>query len=288
MKVIVIAFAAVILSSTSARGAEVTEEQLRVPVKVAGALGKEVAQDIVVTVFHDDTAPRPYPLIVLNHGRSWDVAARAALGRAKYSAASRWFAGLGFMVAVPTRVGYGVTGGEDVEDSGPCNRKTYEPAYAASMTQTLAVIGVLRARGDVARDRTVVVGQSFGGTTAIAVAAQNTPGVQAAINFAGGGGGNPTTRPQQPCGAHLLERLFAGYGKTARIPTLWVYSENDMYFGPRLPRQWFSAYRAAGGPGEFSMFPAVGDDGHALFTRAPQSWQPRVLEFLRANGYPGL
>lgn len=287
MTIVLIALAAVCLSSAFASGSTI-EAQLRVPVKLAGALGSDVARDIVVTVFHDDAAPQPYPLLVLNHGRAWDPAARAALGRARYLAASRWFAGLGFMVAVPTRVGYGVTGGEDVEDSGPCNRKTYEPAYAASTSQTLAVIDALRARAAVAKDRTVVVGQSFGGTTAIAIAALNTPGVQAAINFAGGGGGNPTTRPQQPCGQPLLERLFANYGKTARIPTLWIYSENDMYFGPRLPRQWFSAFQAAGGIGEFTLFPPFGNDGHALFARAPQTWQPRVREFLRANGYPEL
>jgi hypothetical protein len=31
--------------------------------------------------------------------------------------------------------------------------------------------------------------------------------------------------------------------------------------------------------------PPNGDDGHGLFTRAPELWQPRLLEFLRANGY---
>lgn len=39
---------------------------------------------------------------------------------------------------------------------------------------------------------------AFGRATAIAVAAKGAPGVLAAINFAGGGGGNPLTQPQQP------------------------------------------------------------------------------------------
>jgi dienelactone hydrolase len=268
--------------------ARVSEEQLRVPVRVADARGLEVTREIVVTVFHDRAGRQPYPLLVLNHGRAVNAAGRAALGRARYSVASQWFAGLGFLVAVPTRIGYGVTGGEDVEDSGACDRKTYEPVYAAAAEQTLAVIRALRARADVAKDRTVIVGQSFGGATAIALAARNPAGVQAAVNFAGGGGGNPRTRPQRPCGPHLLERMFASYGASARVPTLWVYTENDMYFGPQHPRQWFSAYRAAGGPGEFHLFPPNGEDGHALFTRAPEVWQPTVLAFLRAHGYPDL
>jgi dienelactone hydrolase len=236
-------------------------------------------------VFYDDASPKPYPVLVINHGRSAKASGRVAVGRARFSAASRWFTGLGFMVAVPTRVGYGVTGGEDVEDSGACYQKNYPPVYLAAAVQTRAVLDVLRQRTDVAKDRAVVIGQSFGGTTAITVASLNPDGVQAAIDFAGGGGGNPETRPQNPCSQADLQRLFANYGKTARIPTLWVYTENDMFFGPKLPKEWFAAFKASGGVGEYILFPANGDNGHRLFTRAPGVWQPRVLEFLRPLGY---
>lgn len=273
---------------TSLANAKLVEEVVKVPVKVTNNYGKEVAQDIVVTIFYDDTAPKPYPLLVLGHGRDADAAGRAAMGRAKYSTNSRWLTRLGFMVAVPTRVGYGESGGEDVEDTGDCNQKNYPPGYAAAAIQTLKVLEALRQRPDVAKDRAIVMGQSFGGATAIAVAAQNPPGVQATINFAGGGGGNPKTKPQDPCAAPLLERMFATYGKTARTSTLWIYTENDMYFGPKLPKEWFDAFKAAGGTGEYARFHAHGDDGHGLFTRGPEVWQPRVLEFLRANGYPDI
>jgi dienelactone hydrolase len=132
------------------------------------------------------------------------------------------------------------------------------------------------------------MGQSFGGATAIALAWMNPEGVQAAINFAGGGGGSPESHPRQPCSESRLREMFAGYGKTARLPTLWLYSENDMYWGPTLPREWFDAFKAAGGQGEFQGFPPVGDDGHRLFSRAPQLWQPRVRDFLISIGYPPL
>jgi dienelactone hydrolase len=261
------------------------EEVFDLPVTVADAYGKTIAHTIKVTVFSDDRNPKPAPVLVLNHGRAAEADGRAALGRARFVEASRFFVQRGFIVALPTRVGYGVTGGEDVEYSGSCNRKNYQPGYAAAAAQTLAVLQAMRARPDAAPDRAVVMGQSYGGATAVTVAALNPPGVQASINFAGGGGGNPKTMPMSPCAPGQLRRMFSGYGQTARIPSLWVYAENDMYFGPRLPREWFDAYVGAGARAEFVQFPPQGDDGHLLFSRNPRMWQPKVAEFLDAHGF---
>ena len=273
------------LTSVGVAHCRIIEEQIRVPVKVVDRHARDFLHEIVVTLSYDDEAPKPYPLLVLNHGRAVQATDRYAMGRARYTAMSRWFTEFGFLVAVPTRMGYGVTGGTDVEESGSCSRKNYPPVFQAAAAQTVAVLETLRQRKDVAKNRAVVVGQSFGGTTAIAVAALNIPGVQAAINFAGGGGGRPDTHPQDPCSPHELRRLFASYGKTARIPTLWLYSENDRYFGPKLPIEWFTAFKESGGVGELLMFPPHGDDGHPLFTRAPDWWQKHAVQFLRPLGY---
>ena len=89
------------------------------------------------------------------------------MARARYSEASDWFARQGFLVAVPTRIGYGITGGDDVEDSGDCRQRRYPPVYQAAAVQTMRVLELLRARPDVAPDRAVIVGQSFGGMTAV-------------------------------------------------------------------------------------------------------------------------
>lgn len=276
----------VVLALAAASHARMREEQLEVPVEVSDAYGKVLRQSIKVTVFSDDANPRPAPVLVLNHGRSADARERVQMGRARYSDASRFFVAQGFIVAVPTRIGYGVSGGEDIEDSGDCGRKHYPPGYVAAARQTLAVLERVRQRDDAAPDRAVVIGQSYGGATAVAVAALNPPGVQAAINFAGGGGGNPKTRPQRPCSTPQLEAMFRGWGASAKVPMLWIYTENDMYMGPKHPREWFDAYSGAGGAAEFVQFPPHGEDGHSLFTRFPEVWQPRVLQFLRSHGFP--
>ena len=266
-------------------GAAIVEERTTVPVKVRTVDDREVERDIVVALFLESSSPVPRPLLVFNHGRSGSAAERAALRTSDYAAAARWLTRFGFIVAVPVRVGYGESGGEDVEDSGSCAQKVYPPTFHASAVETLAVLKVLRERPDAARDRAVVMGQSFGGTTAIAVAALNPPGVQGAINFAGGGGGGPVSHPRHPCSEPALHALFAGYGKSARMPTLWLYSENDTYFGPTFPAEWFEAFKAAGGAGEFVRFPPVSDNGHLLFSRGTELWHPRVQAFLASLGY---
>jgi dienelactone hydrolase len=260
------------------------EEVIELAVSVQPARGRPVSQPIKVTIIRDDGVAKS-PVVILNHGRAVKREDRAKLGRARYSDNARYFVGKGFVVFVPTRVGYGVSGGPDVEDSGACQTKNYPPVYEASAQQTLAVLAHARTLPYADAARTVVVGQSFGGTTAITVAAKNVPGVVAAVNFAGGGGGNPVDKPGDPCRPDLLARLFAAYGKTARIPTLWLYSENDRYFGKDHPHAWFKAFAAAGGKGEFVQLPAHGDDGHGSFTRNPGAWKPAMDAFLRGNGF---
>jgi dienelactone hydrolase len=265
--------------------ARLVEEQRDVEVSVVDAYNKPVTRAIKLTIFHDDKTPAPRPVIVINHGRAAEAAERASMGRARFSDTAKWFAGMGFAVAVPTRIGYGVTGGDDVEETGTCTRRNYPPGYLAAAEQTMTVLRFMHERDDTVKDRDVVLGQSFGGATSIAVSSLAPPGVVTAINFAGGGGGNPKTQPQQPCSPVQLERMFAQFGKTSRMPTLWVYTENDMYFGPRYPREWFEAFQKAGGVGEFVQFPPHGEDGHGLFVKHPATWRPLVLDFLRKQGF---
>jgi dienelactone hydrolase len=277
---------ALLLICVNTANAKVVQQVDTVSATVTDAYGKRIVGQPKLVYVYDDATPSPRPIVILNHGRSYKPETRAAIDPAKsYAANARWLAQIGFFVVIPTRIGYGQTGGEDVENSGECNRKIYPPGYQAAADQTMQVLAHVRNRPDVQRERTVVLGQSYGGTTAINVAAKNPAGVQAFINFAGGGGGNPETQPMRPCGTALLELMFAGYGKTARGSTLWVYTENDQYMGPKFPKEWFDAFIAAGGKGEHVLYPPHGADGHGLFTSSPQTWRPRVTQFLQANGF---
>ena len=266
------------LAGTRASG--LTERVLKVPVKLEDMYRKVIEREITVTVFQQARGA-PYPLLVLSHGRAPDSAERRNLGRARYSEASKHFASLGYSVWVPTRIGYGVSGTDiDPEDSGACGSKLYPPGYAAATEQVLQVMAYAKQLPEIDGTRIVSVGQSFGGATSIALAARNPAGLVAAINFAGGGGGDPRTRPGEPCEPFRLAQMFGSYGKSARIPTLWIYAENDRYFAPRHVKSWYDAFRSQGGRGELSLLPPFGDDGHLLFTRGMPAWQPIVGRFL--------
>ena len=57
-------------------------------------------------------------------------------------------------------------------------------------------------------------------------------------------GGNPSGSPRQSCKPELLTDIYRQYGTTTRIPTLWLYAENDLFWGADMPRHWFEAFKA--------------------------------------------
>lgn len=74
----------------------------------------------------------------------------------------------------------------------------------------------------------------------------------------------------------------ADFGHTARTPMLWIYIENDTFFGPALSQQMHEAYTRAGGKAEYHLLPPFGSDGHFLIDSAASIplWAPLVSRFL--------
>jgi dienelactone hydrolase len=269
------------LSGLDAVRAAIVEETVDLPVAVTTGSGEIVQRRIMVTIVRDDAVARA-PFLLLNHGRAVDNAGRLAVTPAIYRANARYFVDRGFAVFIPVRIGYGASGGPDIENGGACEAKHFPPAYAAAAEQGLAVIAFAKRQKYVDPSRGIVVGQSFGGATAIALASKNIPGVLAAVNFAGGGGGDPDHRPEHPCGPDRMAQLFASYGATSRIPTLWLYSTNDRYWGPTWPHKWLDAFVARGGSGRFVELPPYKSNGHASFSGNPAAWKPEFEAFLQS------
>ncbi len=267
-----------------AASATLLEDIVQIPVEVMDEHRRVLQQGITLTIFRDSSREKS-PFLVLNHGRAGTAEGRLQLGRAREAANAKYFVSQGFVVLVPTRVGYGVSGGPDVEDTSACNNKDYPRGFEVAARQTLAVLDYAKSQPYIDITRGLLVGQSFGGATSVALAAKNLDGVKGAINFAGGSGGNPTARPENPCSPASLARTYADYGKTAKTPMLWLYSDNDKYWGKDYPRNWFEAFHKQGGNAQFVQLPASGRDGHSSFTANPRAWKPAVESFIKSIGF---
>jgi dienelactone hydrolase len=222
-----------------------------------------------------------FPLAIVNHGSPVNASQRQAMEIPVFPPVSNWLLGRGYAVALPLRRGYGQTGGLWFENYGSCANPDYYRAGLASADDIAAVMTSFRARSDIERDRTLLVGWSAGGWGSIATISRSPIGVVAVLNFAGGRGGNPAVGNCAP------ERLIAAagrYGATARIPSAWVYAANDRFFDAALSRKMFDAYVGAGGRAEYVALAAFGSDGHRVFPAADGRalWQPPVEKFLAA------
>jgi dienelactone hydrolase len=238
---------------------------------------------MVVTTFKPD-GDGPFPLVIISHGRAAAAVDRAKVPRQRYTDAARYFVQRGFAVVVPTRKGYGETGGSDPEHMGACVNPAFARSFDGALESIMPALEWAKSLPYVESKRILAVGTSMGGISTLALAARNPQGLIAAVNFAGGLGGDPGSRPGQPCAPDKLAQSYVAFGKAGRVPTLWLYSENDQYWGAELPKQWHKAYLEAGGKAEFQGLPPYGRDGHVVFSQAVSLWGPYVDAFLRENG----
>lgn len=261
--------------------ADIVESQFTVPVSVQARDQSIVARDVIVTMFQDNER-KPSRFMVILHGRAGTASERASYGRTRFAEIARDFAREGYAVFVPTRIGYGDTGGPDIEDTGRCDAKDFVHGMAPATDEMMQIINAIRKRPDIGNSAGVIVGQSVGGLLTVSLAARNVPRVVVYVNFAGGSGGDPKGRPGQPCGPERMTQAYAQFGSKARTPVLWLYSANDLYWGPDHPREWFAAFRKAGGRGRFVALPAYGSDGHRSFIGNRSAWSEAVDQFLKS------
>ena len=100
----------------------------------------------------------------------------------------------------------------------------------------------------------------------------------AVINFAGGKG---SIEPYKVCSEERLVYTMGNFGKTAKVASLWIYTEKDDFFPPKLSKKMFEAYQKKGGQGKFLLLSS--EFGHEFFhkTMAAKTWEPIVDEFLK-------
>jgi dienelactone hydrolase len=233
----------------------------------------------------------PFPLAVMNHGVSLDQQQRSFFPLVEFRDAALWFARRGYMVVAPTGPGYGA-GALDAPELGlfsvfyskigQCENPNFHDAGMAAAALDKWIIDYMTEQKLAVPGNAIVIGQSAGGWAAIALSSQNLPSVKVEIVFAGGRGGRVGGKPNNNCNPDKLVEATGEFGRTARVPMLWIYIENDTYFGPALSKRMHAAFTNAGGNAEYHLMPPFGNEGHT-FIGSPDSipqWSPLVSQFL--------
>jgi len=259
---------------------ELNEQVYQVPVSESVMRGGARAL-ILVTVYRPP-GNGPFPLVVISHDSPRTVEERRRMGRAAFEDQARAFVGRGFAVAVPTRRGYGRSGGEWAETYKDCKNPDYRFAGMETARDILATISALSTEPFIDATKVLLVGVAAGGFGSLAAATQPIPGLAGTINFAGGRG---AVSDYSICELPKLAEAFGVFGAESRAPSFWLYAENDRSFTPAVAKQLFSSYVRAGGRGDLLIVPLHGQDGHAYFYTGMKAWLPLVDEFLASINF---
>jgi dienelactone hydrolase len=231
----------------------------------------------------------PFPLVIMNYGISFDQQQGRSYPPVESRDAAHWFAQRGYAVITPT----GPSGGafdlperelykryfSALED---CDDPYSLAGSAARATANNWIIDYMTRERLIIPDKVIVVSQSAGGWAAIALGSLNPTSIRAIITFAAGRGGHVDGKPDNSCASKKLVEAAREFGRTSRIPMLWIYSSNDTYFEPELSKQVHEAFTGAGGIAEYHLLPPLGSDGEFLMDSPDgiSTWAPLVSQFL--------
>lgn len=274
-------------TASPASGEALVEEEVSLPVNIHGRTYRLEA--LIVRPAH---VTGRLPIVLIAHGRP--VAAeyrnvRAGLNRNL----ARNFAYRGWLAASIVRRGFGRS--EGVPDGGvpsSCqNQNFYSAAITANAEDYAAALQVLAKRPDADASRVIAIGASSGGATVIGLAGLSPRGLVGVISLAGNEG-------RSVCGVYEPDLLgaIAAFGRTSRIPALWLQAENDSFvhsgkiwnIGPLAwARRMYDTFIGAGGKGEFVTFGTIGKEGHYLTsTQGLEASLPVIDRFLRSLDLP--
>jgi dienelactone hydrolase len=230
----------------------------------------------------------------MNHGVSLNPTERSFFPLVEFRDAAKWFAMRGYFVVAPVGTGYGAAAidiperglyGPFFSKVGKCSNPNFRDPGMAVAQADLWIIDRMATDKRILPKDVIVIGQSAGGWASIALSSLNPPQVKAIITFAAGRGGRVDGKPNNNCAPDKLVEATGEFGRTSRVPMLWIYIENDTFFGPALSRRMHEAFTASGGRAEYHLMPPFGNEGHFFIGSrdAIPIWAPLVAKFLDAQ-----
>jgi dienelactone hydrolase len=234
-------------------------------------------QAMMETTVFQPNGPGPFPLLIVNHGK--DPGRPNLQPRDRFYHMATEFVKRGYAVMVPMRQGFANSTGRYRDYGCDMTANGYNQA-----NDILDALDYARAQPWVNADQIVVAGQSYGGLATIALGTRELPGVRGLINFAGG-----LRDDTDRCAwRSSLVAAFTEYGAKSKIPSLWMYGENDSLFGPDLAARMHNAYLQAGGHGSLVEYPAFKRDAHGMLASRDgyKVWLGDTEKFLQQVGMP--
>ncbi|QND54715.1 hypothetical protein HB779_22515 (plasmid) [Phyllobacterium sp. 628] len=262
----------------------VREEKLSLPIR----MGSKTEQ--METLIVRPVDGEKFPLVLIVNGSAGSTPSKM---HADWLASiAHDFAHRGYIAASVVWLGYGHSTGTFVENGGNCSKPTVSKFLDTRGNQLEAALNALHAREDVDPSVTLGLGISIGGASMLDLAGRSNRPLTAVINLSGGVyHSNTVIVPASNCSLYQndLVRNFTNFGRNNPTPTLWVYAENDPYFGPKLVQRMLAGYRSQGGQVDFAGLPPFEKNGHTLFkSEATVLIKPRLDDFLRRNHLPAM
>jgi pimeloyl-ACP methyl ester carboxylesterase len=249
-----------------------------------GALDQEGRAICLEMVTYKPPGHGPFPTLLFHHGSAGMGNDSVVFTSTVTSPAlARFFNDRGWMVVFPQRRGRGKSGGvyaEGLEPDGSGYSHRPERAlegFEHALHDVECAVAHLLERPDVDHDRLLIGGHSRGGFLALAAAGARPGMFQGVLNFVGGWVDEQATADEINGGLAMRGAGFTG-------PTLWLYADNDPFYGLVHSRKNFGAFLAAGGQGSFRVLATeAGQDGHNILGFSGL-WGPFVQPLL---GVPG-
>jgi dienelactone hydrolase len=238
--------------------------------------GRNHQARLETTVFQPNGSG-PFPLIIINHGK--DPGHPNLQPRDRFYHMAHAFVARGYAVMVPMRQGFANSTGR-YRDRG-CDMTANGYTQAEDIRDTLEYA---RSQKWIDADHIVVAGQSYGGLATMALGTRELPGVRGLINFAGG-----LRDDSNNCGwRSSLVSAFAEYGAQNKIPSLWMYGQNDSLFGPELVARMHDAFEQAGGKARLVEYAPFKRDAHGMLASrdGQKVWLEDTMRFLDQVGMP--
>jgi dienelactone hydrolase len=237
--------------------------------------GPDGSVTLQTTIFKP-AGPGPFPMVVFNHGKMHGDPRMQA--RSDPISFAREFVRRGYVVVAPNRQGFAQSGGTYVQDG--CDVERNGLSQAADVAAT---VDFMAKQPYVDAQHIVIAGTSHGGLATIAYGTQAAAGVRGLINFSGGLRQDACTDWQGN-----LTRAFGTYGEKVRVPSLWMYGDNDSIWSAELVSQMYAAYAAHGASARMIDFGDYKNDAHRLVgdRDGVRIWWPAVERFLARAGMP--